>query len=503
MSVGVLVSAFLLVFATGTFASPQSRDLVSRGAVDLTHDKVEPALAAFVEASKVDPTDSEAVYFQAVALNRLGRHSEALDALERATKLGYQHKDVALERGWALVGTRRWAEAIGSLNMFEASDPGRGQTSLLLGQAYRGLGEPGKALAAFDEAVRRDPSLAAQANQLKNDVKAGKTLVSRDSIGVSTQSPRAGSLRSQGYAGDTVVSTSASGAATWDRRTRGAVGMGGGNNSNVISLGDTLLAGEITSANDSFLQMWADLSADWQFNAKDGLTLGYFGTVTNYDTIQTFDLTDHILYATYRRQLDTRWLATLSVADDYTELGGLAFRNVFSVRPAVNYLLDDGDTLELALFYSHNNFFFPDITPFFDRDGDTTSVSATHYFHIKDTRLTGRVGYYHLWNSTRGSDFDFESDGAIFGLAHPIGNKGANIFGFYSHTWDDYDNLNSLAGFAFARSDESDRFTLQVSAPIQKQISVYGRYERTEFDSNVGAFTFDQEIVSGGFVAGF
>ena len=502
MRLAVILSGALLVCASTAVASPQSRDIVSRGAVDLSQDRFQPALASFEAAAKADPKDSEAVYFQAVALNRLGRHADALAALDRATGMGYAHRDVALERGWALVGTRRWDEAITSLNAFEASDPGRGQTSLLLGQAYRGKGQNAQAIAAFDEAVRRDPSLAAQVSRLKADVNAGKPLATRQTVGNNTQSPRSGSLRSVSQATDTVIGTDGSGAQTWNRRTRGAVGISAGNNSNVIALGDTLLAGEITSTSDTFTQMWADVSADWQFNAKDGLTLGYYGTSTSYEHLSAFDLTDNVLYLTYRRQIAPRWLATLSVADDFTELGGLHFRNAFSVRPAINYQLNNYNTLELAGFYSRNNFFFPTLAEF-DRTGDTTSVSLTDYFSIKGTQLTGRIGYYHLWNETRGTDFDFESDGAIFGLSHPIGHKGAYIFGFYSHTWDRYENPNSLLGFLFPRSDQTDHLVLQATAPVQHNLSLFGRYEHTTDDSNVGAFKFDQVITSGGVIATF
>lgn len=491
------------VIASGAIANPQSRELVGRGAVDLSQDKLQPALTSFEAAAKADATDSEAVYFQAVALNRLGRHADALTALDRASTLGYRHRDVALERGWALVGVRRWDEAIVSLNTFESTDPGRGQTSLLLGQAYRGKNQGEQARASFQVAARRDPTLAPQTAALLADVAAGAPMGTQGQTAASAaQSPRAGSLRNQGAGGDTILSASTNGATTWNRRTRGAVGMSAGNNSNVISLGDSVLAGEISSVSDTFVQMWADFSADWQFNASDGLTLGYYGTVTNYDDLGAFDLTDHIGYITYRHLFQQNLLGTISVADDYTSLGGLAFRNSFSVRPALNYLLEDGDSIELAYYYSRNNFFF-DTLPAFDRDGDTSSLSLTHYFHLKDTKFTGRVGYYKLWNSTRGSDFDFDSDGLIFGLAHPIGTKGASVFGFYSHTWDDYDNLNSLTGFTFARSDQTDRLSLQVSVPVRRQLTAFGRYEHTNVNSNVSLFAFDQDIYSGGVAAGF
>src|SRR5258706_11846112 len=159
-SIGLCCAQLVVLFlCAAAFASPNPSMLIDAGIEQLKAGRPENALKSFTEATREDPKDAEAPFFAGVALNRLGRAEEALAQLTRAKELGSTHPDLPFEMGWSLLTLRRWDEAIEQLKRYEATNPGRGQTSEFLGRAYLALGKYPQADAAFTEALNRDPDL--------------------------------------------------------------------------------------------------------------------------------------------------------------------------------------------------------------------------------------------------------------------------------------------------------------------------------------------------------
>jgi len=108
-------------------------------------------------------------------------------------------------------------------------------------------------------------------------------------------------------------------------------------------------------------------------------------------------------------------------------------------------------------------------------------------------------------NSADGADFDFNSHGVTLGLSHPL-PKDAVIEAYYSHSFNDYDNPNSLAGpagFAFARDDDVDRLTARLLIPITDPVHLHLRFDFIDNDSNIKFFKYDQHVLSAGLVVQF
>jgi tetratricopeptide (TPR) repeat protein len=156
----LLATALIFVLPALVAASAESHQLITQGAADLEAQNYAEAQKKFAAASKSDPKDSEAVYFQGAALNRLGRTKEALDQLEQAAKMGFRGVGLTFDTGWALLRLGRWQDAISQLKYFEIVVPGRAKTSEFLGRAYLGLGDYDQAEAKLQEAMRRDPDVA-------------------------------------------------------------------------------------------------------------------------------------------------------------------------------------------------------------------------------------------------------------------------------------------------------------------------------------------------------
>lgn len=66
----LFATALIFAFPAIATASPESHQLIVQGAADLKGEKYDEALKKFEAASKTDPKDAEAVFFQGAALNR-------------------------------------------------------------------------------------------------------------------------------------------------------------------------------------------------------------------------------------------------------------------------------------------------------------------------------------------------------------------------------------------------------------------------------------------------
>ena len=155
----LFATALIFVLPAIAAASPESRQLITQGAADLKAEKYDEALKKFEAASKSDPKDAEALYFEGAALNRLGRSKEALVQLEKAGTMGFKGPGLAFDTGWALLRLGRWIDAIVQLEYFEKIVPGRGKASEFIGRAYLGLKQYDRAEAKLKEAILRDAAL--------------------------------------------------------------------------------------------------------------------------------------------------------------------------------------------------------------------------------------------------------------------------------------------------------------------------------------------------------
>lgn len=496
----VAVVACWVVLPADGAASLESREWIAKGVGDLTEQRYDEALKKFESASQADPTDAEAVFFQGVALNRLGRHGEALARLEKAKAMGVVHPDLGFETGWSLLRLRRWDEAVAALERYEQAHPGRGQTSEFLGRAYLALGEYDRAEAKLEEAIQRDPALKGTAlfylalvERARRDLPAaGRRL--GDLLREAPESPIARRL------GERLARV-----APPPRPWRLAVSAGGGYNSNVIALGEGIaLPVDISDEASPFSRFTVDAAYDWRLNSTDTLTAGYFFQADVYSLVPSFDLLDNFFYADYRHAFSGDLGGALRVSNQFSLVGGDTFRNQFGLRPALGYRLTDWAVTELAYSFFVSDYYFP-IPPVLNRDGTTHTVALNNYVTIPGTQLQARLGYFHVWNRADGSDFDFESNGLLVGLSSPIVWE---ITGdvFYTGIFDRYDNPNSLAGptgFGFKRDDDVHRVTVQLSRPIGDWLQVYFRYDYTLNDSNINFYNYKQNVWSGGLVVEF
>ncbi len=500
-----VVSAIALTSGVAS-ASPRSRGLVRQGAEALARGEFDPALQRFREAAHADPNDAQAVFFQGVALNRLGRSGEAVETLRRAEAMGSTHADLDFELGWALLRTGEPEAAIERLLRYEQNHPGRGQTSEFLGRAYLATGDLDAAERELNRAIERDPSLEPTASlalasvaSRRGDERAARRRLASISRRA-PQSPLGSVLRRYGLEQPTPLPTA-------DKPWRLSLSVGAGWNDNVVAVPDgAALPADITDRGSAFGAFGADFAYEVFRTEDDIVTLGYLFASTIYeDSLDEADLLDHYWYADYQRRLTEDWFASMRISNQYTNIGGNSFRNAVTLRPAVSHRFCDWFTAELAYAFSTNEYFFP-TSAAADRDGETHAIAITGYFSIPETELTGRVGYSHGFYATDGSDFDKDSDTVFIGLAHPL-PWDFHLSVYYSHVFDDYDNPNSFSEAGVTRDDDIDAVSVELTRPVpffgDLNARAYFRYDYINDDSNIAEFDYEQNIYSFGMTVDF
>ena len=155
----VFIALFLLFQTTEAISSDKSKSLVQKGYSFLTKGNFESALKQFELASKADPSDGTAHFFQGVVLNRLGKFELSAQRLDQAGLKKGVHPDWNFERGWSYLGLGEWKKALSLLEAFEKGHPGRGQTLEFIGRAYFGLKNYSKAESYLKKAVKKDSNL--------------------------------------------------------------------------------------------------------------------------------------------------------------------------------------------------------------------------------------------------------------------------------------------------------------------------------------------------------
>ncbi|MBI2926942.1 MAG: tetratricopeptide repeat protein [Verrucomicrobia bacterium] len=495
---GTLVFLALVMTAV---AADQARDLIRQGAADMAAQRYTEALKKFQEAARLDPADPEAFFFQGVVLNRQGRHAEALAQLEQSAKHGGKHPDLTFEKGWSLLGLKRWQDASEQLEDYAKAHPGRGQTSEFLGRTNLALGHLGKAESAFNEALRRDADL-------KPTVQLSLALLEHERYGPEEARQQLEGLLRE--APESLVSRALRSRIErltlrpekpWQLTLSG----GGGYNNNVTGVGQSaLLPGEIAGKPSAFARFTLDGSYAWRWSRADSLAVSYSFLSDTYSELPQLDLLDHFWRVDYAHAFGSRVAGSLRLSDEYTLLGGQSFRNQPGVRPALGFRLADWAVSEVAYSFMCPDYYFA-APPIQDRDAQTHTVSFTQYLSPWGERVQLRVGYFHTWNQADGDDFDYQSDG-VFGAVRARLFWELEADASYTHTFDRYTNLNSLAGpmgFEFARRDGVDLVTAQLSRPLTKWLRAYARYSFNRVASNVTFFKYDQHIWSGGVIVQF
>jgi len=146
--------------------SPPAAQAFQEGLYALEQQQLEPALAAFQRARGLEDNPLLAFY-EAYALQLLGRHREALPALLEA-ETSFPDSDIVLNNlGFTQLQLGRLDLALEHLGRAVELNPANAQAHLNLGLTYFQLGRFAEELSSWNEAVALDPSLEAAVSSLR------------------------------------------------------------------------------------------------------------------------------------------------------------------------------------------------------------------------------------------------------------------------------------------------------------------------------------------------
>jgi len=493
-------------------ASPESSALIDDGVVELQNSQWKEALGKFLAASIADPKDAEAQFFQGVALNRLGLHREALGQIERARTAGVTNAEMDFEYGWALLGSGQPSAAIAALDAYKATHPDSGKTSELIGRGESFLGNDAKADAAFAEAVRLDPQLQASVDFFKAAQAAGKndSIAQNELLQSVAQNPQGGALSSTMKAHLDFLRAIRPAAPSKPWNAFGSLAIG--RNSNVIALSEGILRpSEITRTDSRYIQLTAGGQYRLNIDTDKAVIVGGVANRTDYRDISGSDSDTLNAFARYEQKVTPRLLGALTGSFTHVRVDGDKLQNTVAITPSLEYQVND--VLKVSGFASSQkiNLPSPTVTPaVLDRDSKLHTVGGnfTIAFPGLDSDLS--FGTALMNNSAVGSDYDYH--------AHNYSLKGRtklpwNIVGSlgFSRTNYDFKNLNSLApttppgatAFGFAREDAVTTYSASLTRPINDMFTAYARASRTNANSNLVLFTYDQKDIQIGVTARF
>ena len=484
--------AWLLVLA---LAAPACASEVADGVAALRAGQFLRALEVLEVAARHDP---RAFFYEGAALNRLGRFAEALERLEAAARHDFHAPDEDFERGWALLGLERWAGALEALTRYDADHPGRGQTSEFLGRACLALHRDEEAEAHLHEAARRDPRLEALAAlylaelaQRRNDAAGARRQLALI-VERAPDSPLGRLVRAQEEPRSVLGEPRQRDLSPW--RSHAALGVGA--DSNVYLLGRGVPLPLDAGRNDLFpvYQLSIDTAYDFAARGRDAATVGGAFRADLYEFSSSANTYDYYMYGDWFHACGRADRAAVRASVEHTEISGLTFRDREALRPALVHRHAGGAETELALTFAHDAFNVPLPAPQ-DRDAHQEGLEVAHAFALGHDRV--RAGAFWLENHAHGTDFDHRATGLFAELAAPLSGW-LDLDLAYRLSFDRYDDPNSLAGFAFARSDDVQDAHLRLAARVTDDARAWVREQVTRDASNVAFYDSTRAVTSAG-----
>lgn len=382
----------------------------------------------------------------------------------------------------------------------------------MIGRGESFLGNDAKANAAFAEAIGLDPKLQASVDFFN----AAQAAAKRDSIRQNelldavAQNPQGGALSTtmKAHLDFLRALRPATTKKPWDVFGSLAIGR----NSNVIALSEGILRpAEITRTDSRYIQLTAGGQYRRNIAADKAVIVGGVANRTNYRDISGNDSDTINVFARYEQKVTPRLLAALAGTFTHVRVDGDKLQNTVGISPSIEYQVND--VLKVSGFASSQkiNLPSPTVTPgVLDRDSKRHTVGGNVTFAFPGLDSDLSFGTALINNSAVGSDYDFN--------AHSYSLKGRtklpwDIVGSlgFSRTNYDFKNLNSLApttppgatAFAFRREDAVTTYSAGLTRPINEMFTVYARASRTNANSNLVLFTYDQKDIQIGVTARF
>ena len=493
-------------------ASERSSALIDEGLKALQQSDWNDALRDFIAASVADPKDSEALFFQGVALNRLALHIEALAQIESARAAGVENAAMEFEYGWALLGAGRIEDALASLQAYKAANPDSAKASEFIGRAQFALGNSGAGQKSFDEALRLDPSLESSIAFFRAGLAQaqGKAIEGNEFLDSAAAADQTGAVSRAVRQHLELLNAIQSQRRDKPWSVFGSAAVG--RDSNVIALSEEIARpSDITRQDSTYANLTAGAQYRLDIDKNQNVTIGGLFNHRDYRDISGSDTGTLNAFVRYQQSVTRRLVASVSGGLTHIRVDGSQKQNTANFSPSLRYLINNRVRLDAVYSFSKINLPEPTATPAsLDRDSKLQSLGGTITIAFPDLRTDINFGGAILQNSAVGSDYDYRARRLTLGARTPLPWDVIGGLGL-TRTAYDYLNLNSLApttpagptAFGFARNDTITSISANLSRPINDRLTAFARVTRTNAASNLAVFQFDKKDIQIGITARF
>lgn len=508
-ALGALILCHALCGGAWAAAGDPAR-LLHEGIALLDSGSYAEALARFRAAGLEVPAAPEPYFFAGATLNRLGHAQQALPMLDRATFLYDSnpqidaHPELDFERGWALLGVGRFAEATRALERYEAQHPGRGQTAEFLGRAALGRGDYEVATDWFDSAEARDPNLAGTVALARAAMaeKRGDRVAAERALAAALARPE--NTRLSRLLAERIPPTPAQAAANYGL----TLGLGAGHNSNALALGDDQpVTSSADGGEDSFQRFL--LSGFYQWRPRGwAITASYSLQADQYDDADEVDQLDNLVGLRAERALTAALAASVEVQNRYTRIDDEGLLNEVSVAPLLSWRVREHVALDFGYEYADGDFLTRPGSAALDRDHHTHSLAPALRWTLPALSSQLYASYAHRWVSAAGSDFDADADAITLRVdsAWPWRLSSRALLFYESR---DFDRANSLSASGARRADDFYYASVFVQRPLgdvpglSDRLRVYAQYDYSDRNSNIGFYAYHQHTFGAGVLFAF
>ncbi|MEP4377773.1 MAG: tetratricopeptide repeat protein [Alphaproteobacteria bacterium] len=513
MSIRITGIALVLIgtlAASPAFASAESDELSRDGLRQLQAGNPQAAVKSFVNATKADPDDGRAYFYLGVGLNRTGEPHVALTAFRRAIALKAIHKDLGFEAGWAALEAGDYGAAAVMLGGHLELNRDHAKTHELLGRTYWRLGQLDRAEKLLRRAMELDPALESTVLPVLAaiDLARGNTQGAGESLVAVLNKPANDPVRRSLLQSLEPPEPTPADAKPWAVFGSTAIGR----NSNVIALSDEIVQpADITRTASRYF----DISAGGQYRLPIDATSAITARLTlghrNYKDLPAKDTHTANLQAAYQRAVNRNLLVSLTTNYGHTRVDGDKFQTTLGVSPSLRYRINDRVRFDAVYSFSKINLPEPTTSAVnLDRDSGLQSLGGKISIAFPDLKTDINFGATILHNSAVGNDYTYRARRLTLGARTQLPWELVGGIGV-TRTAYDYANLNSLApttpagatGFGFARDDAITSVSANLTRPINETVSAFARFTRTNANSNLAVFKYDQKDIQIGVTAQF
>ncbi|MFI5397132.1 MAG: tetratricopeptide repeat protein [Candidatus Binatia bacterium] len=503
-AVGVVCLIFasvLMLWSVPARGNVRSQALYARGLIAFNDAQWAQATRLFGEAVQADPSDALALYYRGLAQGHEGHFAAAIQDIEQALKLSPALPHAALDLGIACFNSGQYAPARTWLERAYEQGTERFTAAYFLGLTLYRSGEDAAAGAYLKEA-EADPELRPSAHYYAGLalLRQGKPAAARgELVETAREQPQSEiGKAAQAYAGGAGVRQPPARLAQEHKKPW----------SLYAALDFQYDSNVVIAPSDSEVKAAEGISR--QADGRSVIAAGgsYFlldgdaGSVrAQYDLYQSvhFRLTKFDLQG-HRVRLDVASKPAalrygLACTYDFYALDYQSFFQEGLATPWVALAESPAAVTQAYYTLRGRDFFRKPFSP--ARDGIDNAAGLRQYIDLGSAERVLSFGYQFDSDDTTGHDFKYDAHQVDVGVTLPLLDL-ANARLGYLFRLEDYQSPNSRAGFRFRRHDSEHQFAVALSHDLTPTVALTLAYVGVLNNSNLTAFEYDRDIVSGG-----